>query len=77
MGRFGKGRFARYFGLIGVLIPLGVSTYYMFIETWTFGYFLKFLTGGIGIDPASSSADSPRASRSSCRGPCPSWRSAH
>jgi SNF family Na+-dependent transporter len=54
MGAIGKGRFPRYLGLIGVLIPLGVSTYYMFIETWTFGYFLKYLTGGIGIDPASS-----------------------
>ena len=54
MGTIGKGRIFRYLGVIGVLIPLGVSTYYMFIETWTFGYFLKYLTGGIGIDPASS-----------------------
>ncbi len=51
MGTIGKGKLPRYLGLIGVLIPLGVSTYYMFIETWTFGYFLKYLTGGIGIDP--------------------------
>ena len=51
MGTIGKGRIFRYLGVIGVLIPLGVSTYYMFIETWTFGYFLKYLTGGIGIDP--------------------------
>ena len=57
MGAIGKGRVARYFGMVGVLIPLGVSTYYMFIETWTFGYFLKYLTGGIGIDPAASIAD--------------------
>ncbi|MDQ8146170.1 MAG: sodium:calcium symporter, partial [Gemmatimonadota bacterium] len=48
MGVIGKGTLARYLGVIGVLIPLGVSTYYMFIETWTFGYFLKYLTGGIG-----------------------------
>ena len=52
MGAIGKGRVARYLGVIGVMIPLGVSTYYMFIETWTFGYFLKYLTGGIGIDVA-------------------------
>ena len=57
MGAIGKGRVARYFGMVGVLIPLGVSTYYMFIETWTFGYFLKYVTGGIGIDPAASIAD--------------------
>jgi len=54
MGVIGKGSLARYLGVIGVLIPLGVSTYYMFIETWTFGYFVKYLTGGIGIDPSMS-----------------------
>ena len=54
MGAIGKSGLARYLGIIGVLIPLGVSTYYMFIETWTFGYFLKYLTGGIGIDPNAS-----------------------
>jgi NSS family neurotransmitter:Na+ symporter len=57
MGAIGKGGIARYFGVIGVLIPLGVSTYYMFIETWTFGYFLKYLTGGIGVDAAAPVAD--------------------
>ncbi len=50
MGALGKGSIARYFGVIGVLIPLGVSFYYVFIEAWTFGYFLKYLTGGIGVD---------------------------
>lgn len=57
MGAVGKGRLARYLGVLGVLIPLGVSTYYVFIETWTFAYFLKYLTGGIGIDAAASVAD--------------------
>lgn len=50
MGAVGKGGLARYLGILGVLIPLGVSTYYVFIETWTFAYFLKYLAGGIGID---------------------------
>ena len=50
MGAIGRGSVARYLGVIGVLIPLGVSMYYMFIETWTFGYFLKYMSGGIGID---------------------------
>ncbi len=54
MGLIGKGSTARYLGVIGVLIPLAVSYYYVFIEAWTFGYFLKYLTGGIGIDPQSS-----------------------
>src|SRR5215207_674193 len=52
MGAVGKGGVARYLGVFGVLIPLGVSTYYMFFETWTFGDFLKYLTGGVGVDPA-------------------------
>lgn len=50
MGAIGKGSVARYLGVLGVLIPLGVSTYYVFLETWTFAYFLKYITGGIGID---------------------------
>jgi NSS family neurotransmitter:Na+ symporter len=49
MGVIGKGSYARYAGVIGVLIPLGVSFYYVFIEAWTFGYFLKYLSGGIGV----------------------------
>ena len=52
MGLIGRGSMARYFGVIGALIPLGVSFYYVFIEAWTFGYFLKYLTGGIGVDAA-------------------------
>ena len=51
LGVVGKGSIARYFGVIGVLIPLGVSFYYVFIEAWTLGYFLKYVTGGIGINP--------------------------
>ncbi|HEY0674300.1 MAG TPA: sodium-dependent transporter, partial [Longimicrobiales bacterium] len=57
MGLIGKGSIARYFGVIGVLIPLGVSYYYVFIEAWTFGYFLKYLAGGIGIDTAAPIAE--------------------
>lgn len=47
----------RYLGVIGALIPLVVSFYYVFIESWTFGYFLTYLTGGIGIDPSTSIAE--------------------
>jgi SNF family Na+-dependent transporter len=38
--------------VVAALIPLAVSFYYVFIESWTVGYFLKYLTGGIGIDRA-------------------------
>jgi SNF family Na+-dependent transporter len=52
MGIFGKGSIARYFGVIGVLIPLAVSFYYTYIEAWCLGYTWQYLTGGIGVDAA-------------------------
>lgn len=64
MGAIGKGRLARYLGVLGVLIPLGVSTYYVFIETWTFAYFLKYLSGGIGIVQGTSIAEQTAAAGS-------------
>ena len=51
-GVIGRGRFWRYFGVVGILIPLAVSFYYTFVEAWCLGYFWHYLTGGIGIDPA-------------------------
>lgn len=50
LGAIGRGRVARYLGVLGVLIPLAVSFYYTYIEAWCLGYFWEFLTGGIGID---------------------------
>jgi SNF family Na+-dependent transporter len=49
MGIIGRGRIARYLGVIGVLIPLAVSFYYTFIEAWCLGYFWNYLTGGVGV----------------------------
>jgi SNF family Na+-dependent transporter len=57
MGVFGKGRFFRYFGVIGVLIPLAVSFYYTYVEAWCLGYSWHYLMGGIGIDPAAPVAE--------------------
>jgi len=62
IGVIGKGRIARYLGAIGVVIPLAVSFYYVFIESWTLGYFWKYLTGGIGIDIKAPIADQTAAS---------------
>lgn len=50
LGVMGKGKIARYLGVLGVLIPLGVYFYYVLIESWCLGYAMKYLTGGIGID---------------------------
>ncbi len=49
MGIIGKGRLARYLGVVGVLIPLAVSFYYTYIEAWCLGYTWSYLTGGIGV----------------------------
>ena len=59
MGMVGKGAVARYLGILGVLIPLGVSFYYVFIETWCLGYCLQFIEAmfggpGVGVDPNAS-----------------------
>lgn len=62
LGVIGGGRVARYLGVMGVLIPLAVSFYYVFIEAWTLGYFWKYLTGGLGIDPTTPIAQQSAAS---------------
>jgi neurotransmitter:Na+ symporter, NSS family len=61
MGLFAKGSAGRYLGVVGVLIPLAVSFYYVFIEAWTFGYFLKYLTGGVGVPQGAPIADQTAA----------------
>ncbi|MBK6940426.1 MAG: sodium-dependent transporter [Planctomycetes bacterium] len=49
LGVVGRGKVARYFGIIGVLIPLGVYFYYVLIESWCLGYCWEYLKGGIGV----------------------------
>jgi len=50
LGVVGKGRPARYLGVMGVLIPLAVSFYYTFIAAWCLGYFFAYATGTMPID---------------------------
>lgn len=50
MGVIGRGAFFRYVGIVGVLIPLCVYFYYVFIESWCLGYFWYYVRGGIGVD---------------------------
>ncbi|MEZ4457085.1 MAG: sodium-dependent transporter [Gemmatimonadales bacterium] len=57
MGVVGGGSLWRYLGVVGAVIPLAVSFYYVFIESWTVAYFLKYVTGGLGIDVAAPIAD--------------------
>jgi SNF family Na+-dependent transporter len=56
------GPLARRLGVIGVLIPLAVSFYYVFIESWCLAYTWYFLKGGIGIDVAAPIAEQGAAS---------------
>jgi SNF family Na+-dependent transporter len=63
MGVIGKGSIARYFGVIGVLIPLAVSFYYTYIEAWCLGYAWHYLTGGIGVQAGASVAQQTATSR--------------
>jgi len=63
LGVIGKGRVARYFGVVGVLIPLAVSFYYTYIEAWCLGYAFHFATGGIGVDVAAPIAEQTAAAQ--------------
>lgn len=64
MGVIGKGRVARYFGVIGVLIPLGVYFYYVLIESTCLAYCYEYIVGGIGIDKTTPIVDQVNSSTS-------------
>lgn len=50
----------RYFGVLGLLIPLVIYMYYVLIESWCLGYAWLYFTGGINLeqDPAEAVAAS-------------------
>jgi neurotransmitter:Na+ symporter, NSS family len=52
LGVMGGGRMGRHLGAIGVLIPLAVSFYYVFIEAWCLAYFWAFFTGQFDVASA-------------------------
>lgn len=47
-------RFAPYLGVLGLIVPVIIYMYYLWIESWCLGYAWKYLTGqmNLGIDPA-------------------------
>lgn len=62
MGVVGKGAIARYLGVIGVLIPLGVYFYYIVIESWCLAYAWEYFVGhGVGIDAKATIAAQSKA----------------
>jgi len=44
----------KYIGILGVIIPVIIYMYYVYIEAWCLGYAVNFLRGGLdlGADPA-------------------------
>jgi len=52
-----KNRLSPYLGVLGLLIPVMIYMYYVFVEAWCLGYAWKYLTGqmALGKDPAAYS----------------------
>jgi len=42
-------RWAKYIGIIGVIVPVMIYMYYVFIESWCLGYAVKFWTGSVDL----------------------------
>jgi neurotransmitter:Na+ symporter, NSS family len=49
MGMVGRGRIARYLGVLGVLIPMVVYMYYVYIEAWCLRYAWEYLVTGVTL----------------------------
>ena len=62
MGVIGKGKVARYLGVLSILIPLVVYMYYVYIEAWCFRYSWQYLIGSVdlGADPSQYAAASSK-----------------
>lgn len=39
----------KYLGVLGVIIPVMIYMYYVYIEAWCLGYAMNFLTGGLNL----------------------------
>jgi len=46
-----KSRLAPYCGVLGLLVPVVIYMYYLWIESWCLGYALKYLAGGLNLGP--------------------------
>ncbi len=49
LGLAGRGRVARYFGVLSILIPMVVYMYYVYIEAWCLEYAWDYLIGGVQL----------------------------
>lgn len=48
-GREKRGRLAAYAGVLGLIVPVVIYMYYVFIEAWCLGYAWHYLTGGLSL----------------------------
>lgn len=57
MGFIGQGRGWKYGGVIGVIVPVVIYMYYVYIEAWCLGYAVNFLLGSMNFStPAEAGA---------------------
>ena len=49
LGVIGRGRAARYLGVLSVLVPMCIYMYYVYIESWCLRYAWEYLTGGMAL----------------------------
>lgn len=47
----------KYLGIAGVLAPLGIGMYYMYLEGWTLGYCYSMATGALNLHGSSAFSD--------------------
>ena len=47
----------KYLGIAGVLAPLGIGMYYMYLEGWTLGYCYNMATGALNLHGSAAFAD--------------------
>lgn len=48
--------YAKYLGILGVLVPLIIYMYYSYVESWCLGYAINFITGKIHFDSINESS---------------------
>ena len=47
----------KYLGIAGVLAPLGIGMYYMYLEGWTLGYCISTATGALSLENSAQFTD--------------------
>ena len=47
----------KYLGVLGVLIPIMIYTYYVYIESWCLGYSVNFLAGNLDFQTGQEASD--------------------